>query len=89
MFGLFLGIALYMLFFSKTVVKISVKIITFLKEILCRIFRVILYPFKIIFNTLKRIFIGIYKFIKKTTNNFKKVQNKVKNSKKLEKKEGF
>lgn len=54
--GLFFGIALYMLFLSKPIVKISVKIITFFKEILYKIFKIVTYPIKIIFDIAKKIF---------------------------------
>ena len=82
LYGLFLGIAIYILFFSKPIVKVSVKIITFLKEIIYSIIKVVVFPFK-------KFFLKIYKLILNTTNNLKKAQNKVKNNKKLEKKEGF
>lgn len=82
LFGLLLGIAIYILFFSKPIVKISVKILTFLKEIIYKIFKTVILPFR-------KIFVKIYKFILNTTNNLKKSQNKVKNNKKLAKKEGF
>lgn len=82
LYGLLLGIAIYILFFSKPIVKISVKIITFLKEIIYSIIKVVIFPFK-------NFFVKIYKLTLNTTNNLKKAQNKVKNNKKLEKKEGF
>jgi len=82
LYGLLLGIAIYILFFSKSIVKISVKLITFLKKIIYSIVKILVFPFK-------KVFIRIYRLISNTTNNLKKTQNKVKNSKKLEKKEGF
>lgn len=77
--GIFLGITLYMLFFSKTIVKVSVKIITFLKEIICRIFTVLVSPFIKIFQVLKKFVSSLYQFL------FHFVKKCKKNRSKLEK----
>ena len=44
--GLLFGIALYMLFISKTIIKIFVKIVTFIKNIIYTIFKIIAFPIK-------------------------------------------
>ena len=94
--GLLLGIILYMLFFSKTIMKISVKIILFLKETIGRILKVVISPIKVILKTIKKI-VNIFKknaskCLFKVKNNAKKslkLKIKSKNNKKLENKEGF
>lgn len=66
--GLFLGIALYMLFFSRTIIKISVKIILFIKKI----FGIVLYPLKVIFKIISEIFKNIIGFSSNLSNKIKK-----------------
>lgn len=90
--GLLLGIALYMLLLSKFVVKVSVKIITFFKEVLCKIFKIIIYPVKIVLGILKKIFIKPIKSLLKCLDNVEnsmKKQIKLKKYKKSENKEGI
>lgn len=65
--GIFLGIAIYMLFFSKYVIKVSVNIISFIKNIIGTILKILLYPIKIIYRIIKFILIrtnceNFYKF---------------------------
>ena len=67
--GLFLGIALYMLFLSKPIIKISVKIILFFKNIICKILKIILYPIKIIIKYINKIISIPAKFISKHWHN--------------------
>lgn len=69
--GLFLGIALYMLFLSKTIVKISVKIILFIKKIFLGILNIIAYPLKIALNSAKNA-------LKIPSNLFNNMSNKLK-----------
>ena len=94
--GLFLGVALYMLFLSKTIVNVSVKIMLFLKKVIYNILKFIMYPIKIIWKIIKNIFIIPCKYMSNHWNNMKntikKCHNfkiKSKNRKKLENKEGF
>ena len=94
--GIFLGIAMYMLFLSKTIVKFSVKIIVFFKEIIYKILKVIIYPIKIILKFIKNILIiptkYVYKKLLNTKNLLKNTQKfkiKSKNRKNLKKNEGF
>lgn len=66
--GLFLGIAIYMLFFSKFIIKISVKIILFIKKFVLAILKILGYPIGIIYKIIKNILIrannkNFYKFI--------------------------
>lgn len=67
--GLFLGVAIYMLFFSKFIIKISVKIILLIKKFISIIFRILSYPIVILYKALRIIFIranykNLDKFIK-------------------------
>lgn len=95
--GIFLGIAIYMLFLSKTIVNISVKVISAIKNIILTISKIILYPIKLIYKFIKRIFIKpIIKISTKANKflakNIKKVYNSkktTKNSEILQNKEGF
>lgn len=52
--GILLGTAIYMLLFSNYIIKINVKIITFTKAILKKVFNVILFPFSFVRKTLKK-----------------------------------
>lgn len=66
--GLFLGIAIYMLFFSKFIIKISVKIISVIKKVISIIFKILSYPIGLLYKILKILFIrtnskSFYKFI--------------------------
>lgn len=47
--GLLLGGLIYLLTISKYFVKINVKIITFIKNLIYKIFKILFYPFKVIF----------------------------------------
>lgn len=67
--GILLGIVTYMLFFSKVVIKISVKVIEFIKSIIMFIFKIISYPLNILYKLIKIILIrtnneNFYKFRK-------------------------
>ncbi len=91
--GIFLGIAVYMLFFSKIIINISVKIISFFKKIFSYIFKVIEYPIKLIYSLLIIPIIHIFTKFYKTFAKFVKTcyNNKGKNKKGkiLQNKEGF
>ena len=92
-----MGIVTYILFFSKTIVKISVSIILFIKKIVSSILKTILYPLKLIINFLKKVLAVPYSFSCKTKDKLKecckkmshKQKIKSKNHKILENKEGF
>lgn len=90
--GLFLGIALYMLILSKFIVKISVIIITFFKDTLYKIFKIIIYPIKIIYKMMKKVFAkpikSVFKCLDNVENSMKK-KIKLKKYKKLKNKEGI
>lgn len=67
--GILLGIAIYMLFFSKIIIRISVKIIEAIKRIAMFLFKIISYPIKIVYKLFKVILIrancqNFYKFLK-------------------------
>ena len=94
--GLFLGIAMYMLFLSKTVVKISVKIIVFIKNIVYKIIKLITYPLLFILKIVKSLLIRPTKFVYNSYNSMKNgiktsINSKIKskNSKNLQNKEGI
>lgn len=52
--GIILGILVYMLSISKYIIKFSVKIICFIKMVIKKASKIILYPFNIIFKILKK-----------------------------------
>ena len=94
--GLLIGVLVYMLFISKFFIKINVAIITFIKNIICKILKFILYPIKFIFKIIRKIFKPFTFFvinIKKVLSNFKKkmIKNvKIKNkTEKWLREEGF
>ena len=76
--GILFGIALYMLFFSKTIIKIFVKIILFCKKIIYSLFKIIIFP-------IKKLGIILSKIAKK----FKNLKNIEKFKKKSKKKKDF
>ncbi len=80
--GLVCGIILYMLFFSKLVVKISVKIILFLKKIILALLNPIIKFVKFIIDS-------VIKVYKATINMVKKCQKLPKKKKKFKNKEGI
>lgn len=82
--AVFLGCLIYMIMFSKYFIKINVKIILIIKNILDKTISIIIYPIKIIFKILKKLFFKPIKFI---TINLRKIQlNIPKNILKTEKK---
>ena len=89
--GIFLGIVIYILFFSKYIINISVKIIKFAKSVIIKLFKIILYPIRFMINAIKGLIIKpinkIYKIIIKF---FKKLLKKInKRDKILQNKEGI
>lgn len=96
--GILLGIVLYMILISKYVIKISVAIITFSKNIVYKILNIVLYPIKLITKIFKKIlfkpisfiFINIRTFSSKTSKKIldHSLKNK-KHEKKLLDKEGI
>lgn len=61
--GIILGILLYMLTISKYIIKFSVIIITFIKNIIGKFIKIIIYPFNFIFKIIKRILFRPFSFI--------------------------
>lgn len=85
--GLILGIVIYMFNISKHFININVKILLFIKKI----FKILMYPFKTIFNFIRKILLKPISFlvinIRKLNKNFstffdKKSKNIIKSSKK-------
>lgn len=94
--GLLIGCIFYLLSISKFFIKINVFIVTFIKNIVYKIIKIISYPILFIIKILKKIFNPFTFFVinlkKMTTNKIKKVKNTKKNKNKTEKmitEEGF
>lgn len=87
----FFGIAIYMLFFSKTIINISVKIISILKKILSYILKIISYPLNIIKKIINKILIKPVIQISTKFKEFSKklLKNTNKHGKILQNKEGI
>lgn len=72
-FGIFIGITVYMLVFSKYVVNMLTKIINYIKKIVLFILKLVLYPV----NIIKKIILFIIKpvriYVRKVTNKLIKV----------------
>ncbi len=88
--GLSIGFLFYIIFISKCFIKINVKILKFIKNILNKIIKIILYPIRFIFKIIRKIFTpftffvinikkGYFKFIKKQKTKKKIKKNKEKN----------
>lgn len=71
--GIFIGLALYMLVFSKIVINTLVKIVLIVKQIISFIIKVILYPINLILKIFKIATKPIKKLLKNLTNILKKV----------------
>lgn len=85
--GIFIGIALYMLVFSKIVINTLVKIIFIIKRIISFIIKIILYPINLILKIFKFVAKPIKKMLKNMTNKCKKIlkMKKRQNKSKLKK----
>lgn len=51
--GIFIGITLYMLVFSKIVINSLVKIVTIIKQIISHIIKILLYPINLVIKSIK------------------------------------
>lgn len=71
--AIFIGIALYMLVFSKIVINTLVKIILIIKKAISFIIKITLYPIKLILKLFKIMTKPIKKLLKNLTNILKKV----------------
>lgn len=88
--GIAIGVILYMLTISTYIIKISVFIINIIKSIIGKIISIIIYPFKLIWNIIKKfifkpisiICINIRKGFLESTN---KIYKNIKNVKKPQK----
>lgn len=72
--AVFCGCLIYMLLFSKYFININVKIIAIIKKIIKTILSIVILPFKIILQLLKKIF---FKPINFMTINLKKIGNNI------------
>lgn len=86
--GVAIGIIIYMLFISSYIIKINVAIIQFIKNIIIKIFNIIIVPFKAIYNLVKKLFFRPISFFiinirKSFTNCFKTNYKNLKNMKKV------
>ena len=90
LFGITIGLAFYLMLFSKFVIKINVAIITFIKRIIMQVIDIILYPIKLLFKLIRKailkpisfVFINIRKNIKTLCRNMSKFKIKIKFNKK-------
>ncbi len=74
-FGVFIGCILYMLLISQYFIKLNVKIILAIKNIVKKLLSIILFPLKIVFGILKKL---LCKPINIMTISFKKLQKNTK-----------
>ena len=81
--GLALGFITYMLTISRLFIKINVKIVKFIKNVVSNIIRVIIYPFKLIIKILRKLFtpftffvINFKKIIVASNKKYKKIAHK-------------
>jgi len=75
--GLTIGGIIYIFTISKYFIKYSVAIISFFKNIFCKIFKITIYPIKMFFKPVSFVIINlknITKFDKKIKNNIKNVK---------------
>lgn len=86
--GILLGIAIYMLFFSKIIINISVKIILFIKKIVLFGLKIIAYPINLVYKFINIILIKpIIKISTNFYNSLAKFKKKFYNSKRKDKKQ--
>lgn len=87
----FFGIAIYMLFFSKIIINVSVRIISFIKKIISYILKIISYPLNILRKIIYSIIIRPIKQISTKIKDFSKkmLKNNNKHDKILQNKEGI
>lgn len=88
--GIFAGLLIYFIIFSKTFIKINVKIINIFKRALVFIISIIIYPFKLLNKVLKRTLLKPISFIfinikKSCKNTFNKILRQLKIEKKVKK----
>lgn len=55
-FSVILGVSLYLIIFSKYIIKINITILKFIKNILSKIINILIVPFKYIYNMIKKVF---------------------------------
>lgn len=84
--GVFLGCLIYMIMFSKYFIKVNVQIITIIKKTVGTILSIIIFPIKLSFKYIKKIFIKPINFItinikKLKSNCHKKLKNILKSQK--------
>lgn len=68
--GIALGVTLYILLFSKYFIKINTKIINILKDIICKLFNIIIYPIKLLRKAMLKPISFIIINIRKSTKKF-------------------
>lgn len=88
--GVLLGVIIYMIFISSYIIKINVVIINFIKNIISKILKFLIIPFKFLYNLLRKTFIKPISFFtinirKFSTNLFKNININLKNIKKPKK----
>ena len=61
--GIILGTAFYILTLSKYFIKINVIIVNVIKEIVSKIYHIVIFPFSVIFKVIRKIFFIRFYFI--------------------------
>lgn len=88
--GLLIGIIVYMIFISKFIIKVSVTIVKFIKNIILKILSILFFPIKKLLKILKKIYIPFTFFVinikKSISNIIKKITIKSKKQIKTNKK---
>ena len=76
-----LGIIIYMVFVSSYIIKINVKILSFLKNLVIKTFNIIKIPFNFVYKLFKKIFFKPIKFfiinIRRVSTNLPKKANNI------------
>ena len=76
--GIALGVLLYMTIFSNSIIKVSVFVIQFIKNIIIKIIHIIIMPFSFLIKIIKKVFHKPVSFI---TLNIKNIFKNIKNVK--------
>lgn len=86
-FALILGLSIYLLTISKYFIKFNVKIITTIKNIIIKVFSLILYPIVMIKNFILKLVLRPFRILTININNVIKTKKSKIKTKKIKKKE--
>lgn len=77
--GIIIGIFIYMLLLSKTIINFSISIISVLKKLLVTILKIVVYPFRLFARYINKSFIyPVIKLFSKVNSNIKRFSKKIK-----------